>query len=101
MPPSRQLSISEELTIYHAQELKDRFLDALESTNELELNLSHVSEIDTAGLQLLILIKREAQRTGKCVRIAAHSRAVSAVIEFCNLAAEFGDPLIIPATEAH
>jgi len=100
MPFSQQLSIAEEFTIYHALELKNTLLDALATTDELELDLSCVGEMDSAGLQLLILLKKEAQRTGKCVRIVAHSQAVSAVIEFCNLAAEFGDPLIIPAHEA-
>lgn len=94
------LAIVEDLTIYNAQQQKQVLLEALAATNELELNLSQVSEMDTAGLQLLILLKKEAQRTGKQVRIVAHSQAVSSVIDFCNVATEFGDPLIIPAREA-
>lgn len=97
MAACMQLSISEDLTIYHALAHKQLLLDALAATSELELNLSEVGEIDTAGLQLLILLKKEAQQAGKCLRIVAHSQAVSAVIDFCNMAAEFGDPLIIPA----
>jgi anti-anti-sigma factor len=97
IPP---LAITEDLTIYHALEQKQVLLDALASTSELELNLSHIGAIDTAGLQLLILLKKEAQRAGKQVRIVAHSQAVSSVIDFCNMAAEFGDPLVIPAHEA-
>ena len=57
-------------------------------------------DIDTAGLQLLILLKKEAQRAGKRVAIVAHSQAVRSVIDFCNLAAELGDPLVIPAAES-
>ena len=98
--PSRQLlSLTEDLTIYHALEQKHRLLDALGSTDELELDLMQVGDIDTAGLQLLILLKKEAQRTGKRLSIVAHSQAVRAVIDFCNLAAELGDPLVIPAAE--
>jgi anti-anti-sigma factor len=100
MPASQPLVVTNDLTIYHALELKPALLDALATTQELELNLSQVSEMDTAGLQLLILLKKEAQRAGKCVRIVAHSQAVSSVIDFCNMAAEFGDPLVIPAHEA-
>ena len=100
MSSSQPLVVSNDLTIYHALELKPTLLDALANTQELELNLSQVSEMDTAGLQLLILLKKEAQRAGKCVRIVAHSQAVSSVIDFCNMAAEFGDPLVIPAHEA-
>ena len=99
--PSRQLlSLSEDLTIYHALEQKTSLLVALASTDELELDLMHVREIDTAGLQLLILLKKEAQRAGKTLSFVTHSQPVRAVIDFCNLAAELGDPLVIPAAEA-
>lgn len=97
---SEPLTILDDLTIYHALEHKQLLLDALAATDELELNLAQVAEMDTAGLQLLVLLKKEAQRAGKRVRIVAHSQAVSAVIDFCNMAAEFGDPLVIPAREA-
>ncbi len=97
MTPSQPLAINESLTIYHALELKDKLLDALAQTSELELNLAQVHEMDTAGLQLLVMLKKEALRTGKCVRIVAHSQAVSELVEFCNMAVEFGDPLVIPA----
>ncbi|MFZ2269256.1 MAG: STAS domain-containing protein [Azonexus sp.] len=100
MSSSPPLAITEDLTIYHALEQKQLLLDALAGTSELELNLSRVDAMDTAGLQLLILLKKEAQHAGKQVRIVAHSQAVSSVIEFCNMAAEFGDPLVIPANEA-
>lgn len=99
--PSRQLlSLTEDLTIYHALEQKSALLNALADTDDLELDLMHVGEIDTAGSQLLILLKKEAQRAGKTISIVAHSQSVRAVIDFCNLAAELGDPLIIPAAEA-
>jgi anti-sigma B factor antagonist len=99
MTTRQLLSLAEDLTIYHALEQKNLLLDALSSADELELDLLKVSEIDTAGLQLLILLKKEAQHTGKRVSIVAHSQAVRSVIDFCNLAAELGDPLVIPAAE--
>ena len=100
MSSAPPLSLTEDLTIYHALEQKHMLLDALGSTDELELDLMQVGEIDTAGLQLLILLKKEAQRTGKRLSIVAHSQSVRAVIDFCNLAAELGDPLVIPAAES-
>lgn len=61
--PSRQLlSLTEDLTIYHALEQKNALLAALAGTDDLELDLMHVGEIDTAGLQLLILLKGSAAR---------------------------------------
>ena len=56
-----------------------------------------MAEIDTAGFQLLMLVKREARRLGKEARIVAHGEAVRELIEFYNVAADFGDPLLIPA----
>ena len=99
MTNSRRLTLTEDLTIYHALDQKNTLLDALVASDELELDLLPVSEMDTAGLQLLILLKKEAQRSGKRVSIVAHSQAVRAVIDFCNLATELGDPLVIPAAE--
>ena len=100
MSSTQLLSLTEDLTIYHALEQKHKLLDALGSADELELDLMQVGEIDTAGLQLLILLKKEAHKAGKQVTIVAHSQAVCAAIDFCNLAAELGDPLVIPAAEA-
>lgn len=97
MSATQPLTLTQDLTIYHAAELKQPLLDALAASDNLELNLSQVAEIDTAGLQLLILLKAEAQRAGKQVHICAHSKAVRELIDFCNLGARFGDPLIIPA----
>lgn len=99
MPTSQRLSLTENLTIYHALEQKTHLLDALAASEELELDLLQVVEIDTAGLQLLLLLKKEGERTHKRVSIVAHSQAVRAVIDFCNLAVELGDPLVIPAAE--
>ena len=100
MSSTQLLSLTEDLTIYHALEQKHRLLDALSSADELELDLMQVGDIDTAGLQLLILLKKEAQRSGKHLSIVAHSQPVRSVIDFCNLAAELGDPLVIPAAES-
>lgn len=100
MSSSQLLSLTDDLTIYHALEQKTKLLDALAAADDLELDLMQVSEIDSAGLQLLILLKKEAQRAGKRLSIVAHSQSVRSVIDFCNLAAELGDPLVIPAAEA-
>jgi anti-anti-sigma factor len=97
---SERLVLDQDLTIYHALAQKALLLDALSQADDLELDLNGVAEIDTAGLQLLLLLKKEARRCGKRVAIVAHSQAVRALIDFCKLAAEMGDPLVIPAAES-
>lgn len=99
MSDNNRLTISEELTIYNAMTQKAQLLDALNAASGLELDLSQVAEIDTAGLQLLILVKREAARLQKNLSIVAHSPAVRQTLDFCNLTAFFGDPVIITARE--
>lgn len=96
---ANRLAIQDDLTIYKALELKDRLTAALDQGSALELDLSQVADIDTSGLQILILVKREASRLGKDVRIVAHSPAVRQTIDLCNLGAFFGDPVVIPAQE--
>lgn len=92
-----RLSIEEEMTIYQASAQKKQLLSALQNAERLELDLSAVSNIDSAGLQLLILLKREVQTHGKQLAIVAHSAVVQQVLDFCNLAGTFGDPVVIPA----
>lgn len=92
MTSPQRLVLDDDLTIYHALEQKHRLLDALAGTDDLELDLLRVAEIDTTGLQLLLLLQREARRAGKRVAIAAAGPAVRSLIDFCNLAAELGEP---------
>jgi len=94
-----RLTVNGDLTIYHAAEIRQRLIDGVRGGGVLELDLSHVGEMDTAGFQLLALAKRESQKTGHALRIVGHSPAVREVIEFLNMVAFFGDPLLIPANE--
>lgn len=88
-------AISGELTIYTAAHEKQQLRAFLESGDELELDLSQVSELDSAGLQVLILMKQEAARQHKKLRYSMHSKAVLEVLEMCNLTAAFGDQVIL------
>jgi len=97
----QRLNLEEDLTIYNAFQLKERLLGALNACQELELDLSQVSEIDTSGFQLLAITKREAQRQAKALRLVAHSASVREVLDLYNMAGYFGDPLHIPATETN
>lgn len=89
------LDIKGEMTIYTAAEQKQELLAYIESGHTLEINLSQVSELDTAGTQLLILAKQEAAKAQKSLRFVMHSNPVLDVLELANLTAAFGDPLFI------
>lgn len=95
----RRLRIGGELNVYSAPDLKRQLLDHLDAAPELEINLSQVDEMDTAGFQVLYLAKREAMKNGKMLRLTSHSPAVLEVMDLYNMAAYFGDPVVISRTQ--
>ena len=90
------LRIEGELTIFRAMELKPVMLaDPLPE----EIDLSGVTELDTAGMQLLMLAKRTAVEQQRELRLVGHSPAVMEVFELLNVAAYFGDHLVMDSSE--
>ena len=78
--------IEEELTIYTAAVWKERLLAASRvEGGEIVLEMSAVGELDTAGLQLLILLKKEYKSQGKRLRLMNPSPAVMDVLTLCGL----------------
>jgi len=95
----RKIRIEGEMNIYSAPELKRRLLDQLGSADKMEINLSHVSEMDSAGFQVLCLAKREAVNNGKTLHFTSHSPAVAEVMGLYNMAAYFGDTAALPRAQ--
>lgn len=95
------LFIEGDLNIYRAAELKEALLGAVHHAHAhaqvLEVDLAGVTEIDTAGVQLLMLAKRTALQLQRELRLVAHSPAVLEVFELLDLAAWFGDTLLMAA----
>lgn len=96
-PVARSLQIEGEMTIYRAAELKDVLLVPLAGGAHLDVDLSGVSELDSAGVQLLMAAKAEAAARHGTLRLTGHSPAVLEVFELLDLAGHFGDPLLMPA----
>lgn len=92
-----RLRMEGEFTIYNAQEIRNGLVEHLAANDEIELDLSGITEMDTAGFQLLLATKREGTRLGKAVRYVSHSQAALEVIDLFDMAAQFGDPLLISA----
>lgn len=91
------LSINGEFTIFTANALKARLIEAIaaDETKDIDVDLSDVTEIDSAGLQLMVMAKREAAACGKSVRFCNHSGPVLDLIDLCDLTGFFGDPILI------
>jgi anti-anti-sigma factor len=88
-------SIEGEMTIYNAAALKQSLDGALNDARELEINLSKVNEIDSAGIQLLMLAKKERAQHDRETTLTAHSNAVVDALEILGLAPYFGDPVVM------
>jgi anti-anti-sigma factor len=76
------------MTIYSCGELKPRLLEELAAHPDATLlDMSHVVEMDTAGLQLLLTARRYARDAGRELSVANPSQVVADVLELCRLGA--------------
>jgi anti-anti-sigma regulatory factor len=96
--------IEQNMTIYTAADLKPLILAEVRGSESPEFDLAGVSEIDSAGIQLLVMARREARSAGRTLRISGVRPAVSESLCFISLAAgthlrlEDGLPERSPAT---
>ncbi len=79
------LCMSGELTIFDVASVKDGFIQYVQDYAYLEVDLSDVVAIDTAGLQLLILIKKEAKRKSHTLFFKHHSREIKEIASFLHM----------------
>jgi anti-sigma B factor antagonist len=83
-PAMRTLPLIGDLTIYTVAAVKSALMSELAAGSQFAIDLSQVGEIDTAGLQLLIFAKREADRLNKSMSVVAPSATVSSLLDLCN-----------------
>ncbi len=95
------LAFEGELTIYRAAELKGVILPQITEADAIEIDLSQVTEIDSAGLQLLVAAKLEAMIRDKQLHFVGHSKPVLEVIDLCDLGGFFGDQVVIDPHPSH
>ena len=94
---SARVMLTGELTIYSAAEVKSALAEAMARASELEVDLSGITEFDSAGLQLMLIVKRHPD-TG--VRFVGHPPAVLRLVDLANLGGALGDPLFLSAMES-
>lgn len=83
--PVRRLNICEALTIHHVHELAPELIAAACSGDSLKIDLSGVERIDSAGLQLLALLQREAGECQTRLEFENPSAAVTDLAGFYRL----------------
>jgi anti-anti-sigma factor len=100
------LRLQGELTIYAAQETRLLLLESLaaladaDAQETLEVDVSDVTETDTAGIQILMAARLQARAMGKDVRLAGRNTAVNEVIGLLGLSAWFDGPVDAATTDA-
>lgn len=96
----QRIAIEGELSIYTIAEWKLRLDDLLGQGGNLELDLGAVQELDTAGLQLLIMAKKEMIKHNRQLQLSNHSQAVLEVFELCDIADFFGSPNLVQSNHS-
>lgn len=80
-----RLRLAGALNIHGAQALLAQLRPLLEESDPLlKLDLAGVTEIDTAGLQLLLIARRTAAARRRALAIVAASPVVRSVLELCR-----------------
>jgi anti-sigma B factor antagonist len=86
--------LGDNIDISTVREGLDHLLQVVESGSRVEFNLSSVTEIDTAGIQLLLLLRREAKNLDKECRFTQPSAAVQEAFELVRRTDFFDEPLL-------
>lgn len=84
-----------EFTIYTAAQAKAELEDHLAPEGQAQLDLAGLTELDTAGVQLLVWLKRRAEAAGGNLALLHHSPEVVGVMDLLRIAGLLGDPILI------
>ncbi|EIC22199.1 STAS domain-containing protein [Thiorhodovibrio frisius] len=91
-PSADTLVYEGEMTIYSAAANFQRLKEVLDQRSPIHLDLSQVTEIDSAGLQLLLFAQSEADAHGLAFSIASVSETVDDMLNMLFLKRTFGVP---------
>ncbi len=84
-----RLGVTGDMTIYAAEQMLKACTPYLDDYKAFELDLSDVGEIDTAGIQLLLLFERKSRQSKKHTRLVDSSEAVNEVLNIYRLSERF------------
>jgi ABC-type transporter Mla MlaB component len=90
-----RIHCGERLSIEHVEALYSEMESALSSEADVELDGGDVHYCDTAGLQLLVSLRRELQKTSHDVHWLASSDTLRETSGYLGLCSSLG----LPATE--
>lgn len=85
-----RMKVSGVMSIYSAGLLRAQLIEPLRRRERLELDLSGVQEFDSAGVQLVYLLKREVEGLDGMFVLGEKSEAVRQVFGFYRMADDMG-----------
>lgn len=94
-----QIAVGSDFTIGNAEIIRGQLMEAIESADDIEVDLGRVAEFDSAGVQIMLAAKREAASRGRSLRFAGHSAAVLTTLDLLDLSARLGDPVLLQSNE--
>ncbi len=80
-----RFSIEGKVTQSMVDELKEAILPVISRSQEIQIDLSTISEIDFAGLSLMVDAKLTAIERGKSMHFTGHSEPVIEILEISGL----------------
>lgn len=86
-----RVGIAGPMTIHTTAQWRKTLLTAMCAPGNVELDLSGVTDIDAAGIQLLVSLRMEAQASERALRLVASSARIREALAFCNLTEFFED----------
>jgi anti-anti-sigma factor len=73
------VAIEGDINIYSVKELKERFSEFFDNVKNIELDLSAVDVVDTAGFQLLATIRKELNNKDRILTIVNPSNEIARI----------------------
>jgi anti-anti-sigma factor len=79
------IQLKGDLKIERVNQLAEKFKKVLKPQLQLKLDLSNITDIDTAGLQLILAVEKELKESGGSLFITTASSKVEKMMNFYNL----------------
>lgn len=84
-----RLAVEEGMTIYTAMNDRADLVSYVDEYQELYIDLSKVDEIDSAGVQILLALKRNVDINNKRLILTENSEQVTEVLKIFNVTDRF------------
>jgi len=90
-----RVRLGESLDIASAADARSRLLQVSQSSDNLELDLSSLSDIDTAGIQILLALRQQRTRQGARTRMVHPSQPILDAFGLLGLQHVFDEAVVV------